>query len=85
MKRVLNLEFFVFNNFIDESIFKNILSSILSIFYRCHIVDFHKATGPLGTHPRLFEWILNYYSSEREGGPKVVCTSKPPIYLQHQG
>nr|XP_023506736.1 zinc finger with UFM1-specific peptidase domain protein isoform X3 [Equus caballus] len=58
---------------------------LTSLRVKCHIVDFHKATGPLGTHPRLFEWILNYYSSEREGGPKVVCTSKPPIYLQHQG
>ncbi|KAL2792471.1 zinc finger-containing ubiquitin peptidase 1 isoform 1 [Daubentonia madagascariensis] len=58
---------------------------LTSLRIKCHIVDFHKSTGPLGTHPRLFEWILNYYSSEREGNPKVVCTSKPPIYLQHQG
>ncbi|XP_006839966.1 PREDICTED: zinc finger with UFM1-specific peptidase domain protein [Chrysochloris asiatica] len=58
---------------------------LTSLRVKCHIVDFHKSTGPLGTHPRLFEWILNYYSSEREGIPKVVCTSKPPIYLQHQG
>ncbi|KAM6186453.1 zinc finger-containing ubiquitin peptidase 1 isoform 2-T2 [Rhynchocyon petersi] len=58
---------------------------LTSLGVKCHIVDFHKSTGPLGTHPRLFEWILNYYSSEREGSPKVVCTSKPPIYLQHQG
>ncbi|XP_055118223.2 zinc finger-containing ubiquitin peptidase 1 isoform X1 [Symphalangus syndactylus] len=58
---------------------------LTSLRVKCHIVDFHKSTGPLGTHPRLFEWILNYYSSEGEGSPKVVCTSKPPIYLQHQG
>ncbi|XP_004471281.1 zinc finger-containing ubiquitin peptidase 1 [Dasypus novemcinctus] len=58
---------------------------LTSLRVKCHIVDFHKSTGPLGTHPRLFEWILNYYSSDREGTPKVVCTSKPPIYLQHQG
>ncbi|EFB21423.1 hypothetical protein PANDA_013419, partial [Ailuropoda melanoleuca] len=58
---------------------------LTSLRVKCHIVDFHKSTGPLGTHPRLFEWILNYYSSEREGSPKAVCTSKPPIYLQHQG
>ncbi|XP_037699493.1 zinc finger-containing ubiquitin peptidase 1 isoform X2 [Choloepus didactylus] len=58
---------------------------LTSLRVKCHIVDFHKSTGPLGTHPRLFEWILNYYSSEREGTPKVVRTSKPPIYLQHQG
>nr|XP_019596928.1 PREDICTED: zinc finger with UFM1-specific peptidase domain protein isoform X3 [Rhinolophus sinicus] len=58
---------------------------LTSLRVKCHIIDFHKSTGPLGTHPRLFEWILNYYSSEREGSPKVVCTAKPPIYLQHQG
>lgn len=39
----------------------------------------------MGTHPRLFEWVLHYYSTDNEGGAKVVCTSKPPIYLQHQG
>ncbi|XP_045044640.2 zinc finger-containing ubiquitin peptidase 1 isoform X2 [Desmodus rotundus] len=61
-----------------------IYTLLTSLRVKCRIVDFHKSTGPLGTHPRLFEWILNYYSSEREGVPKVVCTSKPPIYLQHQ-
>ncbi|XP_060046564.1 zinc finger-containing ubiquitin peptidase 1 isoform X3 [Erinaceus europaeus] len=58
---------------------------LTSLRVKCRIIDFHKPTGPLGTHPRLFEWILNYYCSEREGSPKVVCTAKPPIYLQHQG
>nr|XP_035152451.1 zinc finger-containing ubiquitin peptidase 1 isoform X3 [Callithrix jacchus] len=58
---------------------------LTSLRVKCHIVDFHKSTGPLGTHPCLFEWILNYYSSEGEVSSKVVCTSKPPIYLQHQG
>lgn len=55
------------------------------MFYRCQIIDFHKPTGPAGTHPRLFEWILRYYSTDNEGATKVVCTSRPPIYLQHQG
>ncbi|XP_012888285.1 PREDICTED: zinc finger with UFM1-specific peptidase domain protein isoform X1 [Dipodomys ordii] len=62
-----------------------IYTLLTSLRVKCRIIDFHKPTGPLGTHPRLFEWILNYYSSEREGDSKVVCTSKPPIYLQHQG
>ncbi|KAM9006028.1 zinc finger-containing ubiquitin peptidase 1 [Sarcophilus harrisii] len=62
-----------------------IYSLLTSLRLKCRIIDFHKPTGPLGTHPRLFDWILNYYSSGREGGPKVVCSSKPPIYLQHQG
>uniref|UniRef100_A0A8C9CCG8 Zinc finger-containing ubiquitin peptidase 1 n=2 Tax=Phocoena sinus TaxID=42100 RepID=A0A8C9CCG8_PHOSS len=58
---------------------------LTSLRIKCRIIDFHKSTGPLGTHPRLFEWIMSYYSSEREGSPKVLFTSKPPIYLQHQG
>lgn len=62
-----------------------IYTLLTSLRVKCRIIDFHKPTGPSGTHPRLFEWILNYYSSEREGNPKVVCTSKPPVYLQHQG
>ncbi|KAL1770303.1 zinc finger protein with UFM1-specific peptidase domain protein [Sigmodon hispidus] len=62
-----------------------IYTLLTSLRVKCRIIDFHKATGPSGTHPRLFEWILNYYSSEREGNTKVVCTSKPPVYLQHQG
>ncbi|XP_059698226.1 zinc finger-containing ubiquitin peptidase 1 isoform X1 [Haemorhous mexicanus] len=63
-----------------------IYSLLTSLRIKCQIIDFHKPTGPMGTHPRLFEWILRYYSADNEGGgAKVVCTSKPPIYLQHQG
>ncbi|XP_068018377.1 zinc finger-containing ubiquitin peptidase 1 isoform X1 [Melanerpes formicivorus] len=62
-----------------------IYSLLSSLRIKCQIVDFHKPTGPGGTHPRLLEWVLRYYSADSEGGAKVVCTSKPPIYLQHQG
>ncbi|XP_074943600.1 zinc finger-containing ubiquitin peptidase 1 isoform X2 [Phalacrocorax aristotelis] len=62
-----------------------IYSLLTSLRIKCQIIDFHKPTGPMGTHPRLFEWVLHYYSTDNEGGAKVVCTSKPPIYLQHQG
>ncbi|XP_050827928.1 zinc finger-containing ubiquitin peptidase 1 isoform X3 [Serinus canaria] len=63
-----------------------IYSLLTSLRIKCQIIDFHKPTGPMGTHPRLFEWILRYYSADNEGGDaKVMCTSKPPIYLQHQG
>uniref|UniRef100_UPI00398F4019 zinc finger-containing ubiquitin peptidase 1-like n=1 Tax=Pristiophorus japonicus TaxID=55135 RepID=UPI00398F4019 len=55
----------------------------------CQIVDFHHPTGPSDTHPRLFEWLRQYYSSGRDAGlhlqPRVVWTNKSPIYLQHQG
>uniref|UniRef100_A0A8C3BSS9 Zinc finger-containing ubiquitin peptidase 1 n=1 Tax=Cairina moschata TaxID=8855 RepID=A0A8C3BSS9_CAIMO len=62
-----------------------IYSLLTSLRIKCQIIDFHKPTGPAGTHPRLFEWILRYYSTDNEGATKVVCTSRPPIYLQHQG
>uniref|UniRef100_A0A8C5KY49 Zinc finger-containing ubiquitin peptidase 1 n=1 Tax=Jaculus jaculus TaxID=51337 RepID=A0A8C5KY49_JACJA len=62
-----------------------IYTLLTSLRVKCRIIDFHKSTGPLDTHPCLFEWILNYYSSEREGNSKVICTFKPPVYLQHQG
>ncbi|XP_040522593.1 zinc finger-containing ubiquitin peptidase 1 [Gallus gallus] len=62
-----------------------IYSLLTSLRVKCQIIDFHKPTGPTGTHPRLFEWILRYYSTDNEGAAKVVCTSRPPVYLQHQG
>ncbi|KAH0622253.1 hypothetical protein JD844_024392 [Phrynosoma platyrhinos] len=62
-----------------------IYSLLTSLRLKCQIIDFHQSTGPSGTHPRLFEWVLNYYSLEKENNAKVVCSSRPPIYLQHQG
>lgn len=44
---------------------------------RCQLVDFHKPTGPDGTHPELFLWVLRYFHN---GGDFI-----PPLYLQHQG
>ncbi|XP_012985905.2 zinc finger-containing ubiquitin peptidase 1 [Melopsittacus undulatus] len=62
-----------------------IYSLLTSLRIKCQIIDFHKPTSPTGTHPRLFEWVLHYYSADNGSGAKVVCTSKPPIYLQHEG
>ncbi|XP_073432055.1 zinc finger-containing ubiquitin peptidase 1 [Dendrobates tinctorius] len=59
---------------------------LTSLRLKCRILDFHTPTSPTGTHPLLFEWVLNYYASDPRGaGGKVVCSSKPAIYLQHQG
>lgn len=44
---------------------------------RCQLIDCHRPTGPDGTHPELFKWCLDYFSSPAD--------FKPPIYLQHQG
>nr|XP_056712194.1 zinc finger-containing ubiquitin peptidase 1 [Euleptes europaea] len=63
-----------------------IYSLLTSLRLKCQIVDFHQPTSPSGTHPRLLEWVHSYYSSDDKNNvPKLVCTSKPPIYLQHQG
>ncbi|KAI7806567.1 zinc finger-containing ubiquitin peptidase 1 [Triplophysa rosa] len=56
---------------------------------KARIVDFHKPTGPGDTHPRLFEWMKLYFSNSSSRGarlpPRIVQTSLPPVYLQHQG
>ncbi|XP_049586533.1 zinc finger-containing ubiquitin peptidase 1 isoform X1 [Syngnathus scovelli] len=52
------------------------------------IVDFHQPTGPGGTHPRLFEWVKQYFSQSSTSSrlpPRIIQTSLPPLYLQHQG
>jgi len=41
------------------------------------IVDFHTPTAPDGSHPALFQWVLDYF--------KLGCAVTPPLYLQHQG
>jgi len=45
---------------------------------RCEIVDFHKPTGDKNTHPRLVQWVKDYF---QKGQGKFL----PPLYLQHQG
>ncbi|XP_078398358.1 zinc finger-containing ubiquitin peptidase 1 isoform X2 [Cetorhinus maximus] len=66
-----------------------IYSLLTFLRINCQIVDFHHPTGPSDTHPRLFEWLRQFYSSGRDAGPrlqpKVIWTNKPPIYLQHHG
>ncbi|KAL0984942.1 hypothetical protein UPYG_G00150790 [Umbra pygmaea] len=60
-----------------------------SLSIRAHILDFHKPTGPGNTHPHLFDWVKKYFSQDASRGirlaPRVMQTSQPPLYLQHQG
>ncbi|KAE8288317.1 hypothetical protein D5F01_LYC12182 [Larimichthys crocea] len=52
------------------------------------INDFHQPTGPGDTHPLLFEWVKQYFSQTNKSGrlpPRIIHTSLPPLYLQHQG
>ncbi|TSN21181.1 Zinc finger with UFM1-specific peptidase domain protein [Bagarius yarrelli] len=39
-----------------------IYSVLTYLKLRARIVDFHQPTGPGGTHPRLFQWVKNYFS-----------------------
>ena len=47
---------------------------------KTELLDFHKPSGKDGTHPRLFQWVLEYF---RERAKTKSFT--PPLYLQHQG
>ncbi|CAL8287286.1 unnamed protein product [Merluccius merluccius] len=65
-----------------------IYALLTSLGIRASITDFHKPTGPGDTHPRMFEWVKQYFAQSSRGGrlpPRVVQTSLPPLYLQHQG
>ncbi|XP_063055692.1 zinc finger-containing ubiquitin peptidase 1 [Engraulis encrasicolus] len=67
-----------------------IYSLFTSISVKARVVDFHKPTGQGGTHPRLFDWVKQYFSQSATSSngrlpPRVVQTTLPPIYLQHQG
>lgn len=65
-----------------------IYSLLTALRIRAHIVDFHQPTGPGDTHPRLFEWVRQYFSQSLKSGripPRIIQTSLPPLYLQHQG
>uniref|UniRef100_A0A671K6N8 Zinc finger-containing ubiquitin peptidase 1 n=1 Tax=Sinocyclocheilus anshuiensis TaxID=1608454 RepID=A0A671K6N8_9TELE len=66
-----------------------IYAVLTSFSVKARIVDFHKPTGPGDTHPRLFEWVKQYFSHSASRvarlPPKVEQTTLPPVYLQHQG
>lgn len=51
---------------------------LLLLCCRCEIVDFHKPSGDNNTHPRLMQWVKDYF---QEGQGKFL----PPLYFQHQG
>ena len=47
---------------------------------KTELLDFHTPTTKDGTHPKLFQWVLDYF---RERARAKAFT--PPLYLQHQG
>lgn len=54
-----------------------IVATLSSLKVKCQLVDFHGPAGKDGTHPRLFEWVRDYFHD--------TIDFKPPLYLQHQG
>ncbi|XP_030012827.1 zinc finger-containing ubiquitin peptidase 1 [Sphaeramia orbicularis] len=65
-----------------------IYSLLTSLGISARIIDFHQPTGPGDTHPRLFEWVKQYYCQSTRSNripPRLIQTSLPPLYLQHQG
>ncbi|XP_045082099.1 zinc finger-containing ubiquitin peptidase 1-like isoform X2 [Coregonus clupeaformis] len=60
-----------------------------SLRVSARVLDFHQPTGPGDTHPRIFDWVKQYFSQTATRGarlpPRVVQTTQPPLYLQHQG
>ncbi|XP_022292437.2 uncharacterized protein LOC111103444 [Crassostrea virginica] len=54
-----------------------IAATLYSLKVRCQLLDFHKPSGPQGTHPKMFDWIKAYFEKKEP--------YKLPIYLQHHG
>lgn len=54
-----------------------VVTVLSSLRIRCQLVDFHRPTSSSGTHPELFQWVLDYFQAYDD--------FKPPLYLQHQG
>lgn len=51
-----------------------------SLGFRAELTDFRRPTTEEGTHPLLFETIINYFDS-----PSPFGAHHPPVFLQFQG
>nr|XP_039258999.1 zinc finger-containing ubiquitin peptidase 1-like [Styela clava] len=57
-----------------------------SIGLHCRIIDFPRPSGPKQSHPLLLNWIIQYFDCENiSDSDRIIVTSKPPLYLQHEG
>ncbi|KAG8234327.1 hypothetical protein J437_LFUL013067 [Ladona fulva] len=54
-----------------------VVTFLSSFRIRCQLVDFHRPTSSDGSHPEMFNWVLQYFQKNDD--------FKPPLYLQHQG
>ncbi|XP_078109773.1 zinc finger-containing ubiquitin peptidase 1 isoform X2 [Sander vitreus] len=65
-----------------------IYALLTSLGISARIMDFHQPSGPGDTHPRLFDWVKQYFQQSSRSSrlpPRLVHTAMPPLYLQHQG
>ncbi|GAA6217454.1 zinc finger with UFM1-specific peptidase domain protein isoform X2 [Lates japonicus] len=65
-----------------------IYTLLTSLGISARIIDFHQPTGSGSTHPRLFDWVKQYFRQSSRNNrlpPRLIQTSLPPLYLQHQG
>ncbi|XP_045901587.1 zinc finger-containing ubiquitin peptidase 1 isoform X1 [Micropterus dolomieu] len=65
-----------------------IFTLLISMGISARIIDFHQPTGPGGTHLCLFDWVKQYFCQSSRSSrlpPRLIHTSLPPLYLQHQG
>ncbi|CAH1799125.1 unnamed protein product [Owenia fusiformis] len=54
-----------------------IVATLSSLKIKCQLLDFHAPSGPNGSHPRLFQWVRDYFAAHTD--------FKPPLFFQHQG
>jgi len=57
-----------------------IVAFLTSHNVKTELLDFHIPSAKDGTHPKLFQWVVDYF---RERARAKAFT--PPLYLQHQG
>lgn len=56
-----------------------IVATLSSLGIRCRLADFHAPSAADGSHPRLLEWVTDYFTGRQNQ------QFTPPLYLQHQG
>uniref|UniRef100_A0A0C9RFI8 Znf1 protein n=1 Tax=Biomphalaria glabrata TaxID=6526 RepID=A0A0C9RFI8_BIOGL len=57
-----------------------IVATLSYLGIKCQLIDFHAPSSDDGTHPRLLEWVSDYFRTTQING-----LGRPPLYLQHQG
>ncbi|GAB1606972.1 zinc finger-containing ubiquitin peptidase 1-like [Argonauta hians] len=56
-----------------------IVAMLSSLRLKCHLLDVHSQSGHSETHPRMFQWIRDYFKR------KDHQQFRSPLYLQYQG